>query len=238
LRVVFAAPAGHLNRFVEIEPNGIAAVLRRKAYPDGEARRDRPAHRARGFPEQTRAPLERTAPFVRPGIESRAQELAQEVAVRAVQLDAGETRRVRTHRGLSKVAYDPRDIRFRSRARRLEACRLVSRRTPWLMSSERRRRTQPAVKDLHDTLGAAQRDGRGQPTEARKERVGVDPKFAGRSLPVQRDMRGTCLDDAETTVGAALDPAQLIVPQRPIVVALAVGHRSEPCAITRAQPTS
>ena len=101
---VVREPAGERQALVEVEALGVAAVLRGDADADQERRRHRGAHRPRHLAEEPGAGGEASPP--QPSVRwfMLAEELAEQVAVRAVQLDAVEAGPVRAHRGVAELA--------------------------------------------------------------------------------------------------------------------------------------
>ena len=75
--------------------------------------------------------------------------------------------------------------------------------------------------------GPRRRILRGQARQAGQERVVEDPELARPVLPVAGHVRGAGLDQAEATLGPAAHPAQLVVAEGAVIVALLVGQRRQ-----------
>ena len=118
---VLCEHGGDLDGLVEIEPPREAVVLGREPDADREALADdrpRPPH---DLAEDSRARLERASPLVGPGVHLSAQELREQIAVRAVELDPGKARALRARPRRDEVLDDAGDLFDGGRARSLEA---------------------------------------------------------------------------------------------------------------------
>jgi hypothetical protein len=89
------------------------------------------------------------------------------------------------------------------------------------------------VEDLRDRQRPVAVERRGEARETGDDVVVMKPELTRPALPVLGDVRGACLDDAEAAARTQLEPVQLVVRERAVGVALLVGHRREPRAVTR-----
>ena len=122
-------------------------VRRVQLHADGESRTNGRTRTAHDLEQEACPVLEAAAPFVGALIGARVQELRAEIAMRRVNLHAGETRLLRRLRRNDKAVDKVLDFSLRQRNRRAE---LLS----WQAERHRRRRLRMRV---HDRLRLASR---------------------------------------------------------------------------------
>ena len=154
--------------------------------------------------------------------------------MRAVQLDSVEARPLGAHRRSDEVLFQSLDFVQRQRPRARFG---IVRRTDWLSTDELARRTHPGMVQLHDRDGARPLHGRSQPGQALEMRVREDAELAGKSAPLCLDMRRAGHREPESPCGTQRQPAELLVRQPAVLVALAVGERRQHEAVLHCRAT-
>ncbi len=168
-----------------ISPSSSAEALGRDADAEREVRAAARADAVDDLEHEAAAVLERTAVAIVAPVVRAAHELAQDVAVRAVEFHAVEAGAFSAHSGGDEVLAQLFDFRQRQRAR--PGFRIV-RRTDRLRADQVPRRAHAGMMQLHVSHAACGLDAR---CESRQIRAGGRPTSsrAGRESPVPAPAR-------------------------------------------------
>jgi hypothetical protein len=159
-------------------------------------------------------------------IVERAEELPEEIPVRAVQLDTAEAGFLGALGGVGELTDQAREIGLGRLARgrgRGRGERSFTR--DGLVGA------QAAVEDLDDGNRAPRAELGGERGEAGELRIVEDAELTGPRLAIAGDVRGAGDQGAEARVRARLEPAPLVVAHRPVGVALLIGHGRQDQAV-------
>src|SRR3569832_2501479 len=233
VRAIVGEPARDLEALVEVEPARAATVLERESHADAEARAAPLAHRAQTVANEPRAMLERAAPGVRSRVRHRRDELGEQLAMRAVELDAVEAGLLAPLGRRCERRDRARDVSLGRRAWLFEVGRVLEEpaRAPHLLSAQPLGRARTAVEQLDVRGRTVSLDRRRQPGQPRDIGIADDTELAIPRLAVLRDVRGARAGQAEAAFRATLEPAQLVIAERPIRMGLTIRHRRERDAI-------
>ena len=158
--------------------------------------------------DQARAAGEVAAITVAPGVLG-AEELAEQIAVSAVELDPGKACFQAANRGVFESLDHALDLKLgRLAARSFAGSSGHLDRGPRTAADQRFTRAGAAVEELDERDRAALADRSGEAGQAGQERVVIDAELALPGVPVERDVGGARLDDAEAAVGAHHEPAE------------------------------
>ncbi len=210
-----------------------AETLRRNADAEREVRAAAGADAVDDLEDEPAAVLERAAVTVVAPVVRAAQELAQDVAVRAVQFDAVEAGALGADRRGDEVLAQLFDLGQRQRPR----ARLgVVRRADRLRADQVLRRAHAGVVQLHVRDAAGGLDARGQPRQPRQVRVRPAAELARESPgPAPARARRRSSSAPKPPCARSVSQWYSSSDKRPVDVALQVGERREHEAVLQAR---
>src|SRR5487761_2793812 len=212
-----------------------AEALRRQPHAQHEILAAAAAHAVDDLEQDARAVFERAAVFVVAVVEFRAEELAQDVAVRAVQLDAVEPGLFRAQRSRDEV----RDQLLHLGVRQAARARLrVGGRAYRCATDQFRGSAHAGVMQLHDGDALLCLDRTRQAPQSRKVIVRPDAQLPGETFSDRLHVGGAGHRQTEAALRAHDEPAEFLFGQAAVFIALAICQGSQHEAVLHGRPVA
>ena len=216
-------------------PSIDAEALRRQPHAQHEILAAAAANAVDDLEQDAGTVFERAAVLVVAVVEFRAEELAQDVAVRAVQLHAVETGLFRTHRSRDEVRDQLLHLGVRQPAR---AGLLVGGWTYRCATDQFRGRTHAGVMQLRDGDALLCLDRTRQAPQSRNVIVRPDAQLPGESFSDRLHVRGAGHRQTEAALRAHGEPAEFLFGQSAVFMALPVCQGSQHEAVLHGRPVA
>ncbi len=170
------------------------------------------------------AVFQRAAIFVSALIDGGTDELAENIAMRAMQFDTMKTRRLGPSGSGDEIILEA----FHTvGAKRLGPVFFTVRRTFRRPVDQVLWCAHAGMVQLDDRVRAGAIERLGQSRQAIKMMIAPYPHLAGKADPALADMAGAGRHGAETALAPLAQPGELILAHHPVCVALQIGQRSQ-----------